>query len=374
MPLSTWFRISFEPHTSADRMDTIDIPAKCHDDIFARLPADLIADLRQQHLFIRKQRIAWLARVCTVLYPQVWAIEDAFRRACIENGIARHGRTETMLLRFLCGNIDRKTAQRWADCIAYVHEQVPNATAEQAVALIEAMGGIVRTHEAYRDLQPEMAAEADDENRAEIGCPGTPAQTEQSNPPIASPRLSSSPSDLTVLAEPNAPRRILPHHYDFSSRYGTSEWYTPASIFDALQCEFDLDPSSPGRDVVPWIPAKVHYTERGLEREWFGHVWCNPPFGRYQMDWWTEKFAEHRNGICLVPDRTASMWWHNLAAEADLILVLQNKIRFMKPHGPHHHDSPVGTHLVAYGERGVQGLISAYRRGLGLLLKPFRPA
>src|SRR5262249_48146259 len=51
---------------------------------------------------------------------------------------------------------------------------------------------------------------------------------------------------------------------------GNVEYYTPRLIFVAMACVFDLDPASPGRDVVPWIPAKHHYTvaDNGLERPW----------------------------------------------------------------------------------------------------------
>ena len=37
-------------------------------------------------------------------------------------------------------------------------------------------------------------------------------------------------------------------------------WMTPRYIFDALRCEFDMDAASPGRDIVPWIPAHEHIT------------------------------------------------------------------------------------------------------------------
>lgn len=42
----------------------------------------------------------------------------------------------------------------------------------------------------------------------------------------------------------------------------TVEWYTPPSLFRALGLTFDLDPASPGAEVVPWIPAARHYTPR----------------------------------------------------------------------------------------------------------------
>ncbi len=82
----------------------------------------------------------------------------------------------------------------------------------------------------------------------------------------------------------------------------TAEWYTPKYIFDAMGTRFDLDPASPGREIVPWIPADEVYTSDGLgERPWRGFVWLNPPYGHDTLHRWTKKFAEHRNGIILVP-------------------------------------------------------------------------
>ena len=109
----------------------------------------------------------------------------------------------------------------------------------------------------------------------------------------------------------------------------SQEWYTPPYIFDALGCQFDLDPASPGRDVVPWVPATTHYTTEGLVRQWRGFVWLNPPYGRDRLPAWVEKFAEHGNGIILVPERTSTEWWQKLSSRADMILFVNKKIPFV---------------------------------------------
>ncbi len=70
--------------------------------------------------------------------------------------------------------------------------------------------------------------------------------------------------------------------FTHESTYNESkEWYTPKYIFDALGLEFDLDPASPGVDIVPWIPARYHLTclDNGLITPWKGKVWLNPPYG-----------------------------------------------------------------------------------------------
>ena len=67
------------------------------------------------------------------------------------------------------------------------------------------------------------------------------------------------------------------------------EWLTPPAIIEALG-PFDVDPCSPIKR--PWPTAKRHYTieDNGLEQEWEGRVWLNPPYGR-QVEAWLRKLA-----------------------------------------------------------------------------------
>lgn len=78
------------------------------------------------------------------------------------------------------------------------------------------------------------------------------------------------------------------------------EWITPRWILDSLG-DFDLYPCSPTDR--PWDTANNHFTieDDGLSLSWFGRVWCNPPFNRYEKGKWMAKMAEHNNGILLVP-------------------------------------------------------------------------
>jgi hypothetical protein len=158
--------------------------------------------------------------------------------------------------------------------------------------------------------------------------------------------------------------------YDEPGENTTQEWYTPEYIFDALGCEFDLDPASPGRDLVPWIPAHCHFTSDGLERDWFGFVWLNPPYGRGVLPLWVEKFADHGNGIALVPERTSTAWWQALVSRADMILCVKSKIPFSNAAGERTSAFPIGSTLVAIGDNAVKGLIRGYHNGLGILLIP----
>jgi len=155
----------------------------------------------------------------------------------------------------------------------------------------------------------------------------------------------------------------------------TDEWYTPPHVFDAMGVEFDLDVASPGRDVVPWIPAEAHYTSSslGVDRPWYGFVWMNPPFGgRNGLMPWLTKFFAHGNGVALVPDRTSAPWWQTYAPRADLMLFVAPKLKFIGANGLPGPSPAQGTALLAAGPRAVAALTNASR--LGVLVKPVREA
>jgi len=153
------------------------------------------------------------------------------------------------------------------------------------------------------------------------------------------------------------------------STYNESkEWYTPPRIFKALDMEFDLDPCSPGADVVPWIPAKRHltYVEDGLVSGWRGRVWLNPPYG---MDTprWLYKLVAHGNGIALVFSRTDTYWFHRFAVQADAMLFVKGRIQFIPASGPQKRSGAgAGSLLLAYGNDCANTLLQS---GLGFGLK-----
>ena len=166
------------------------------------------------------------------------------------------------------------------------------------------------------------------------------------------------------------PRRN--HHCGIDASSTTCEWYTPAYIFEALGCRFDLDPASPGAEIVPWIPADRCYTRQddGLRQPWTGFCWLNPPYGRRILPLWVEKFTLHGNGILLVAERTSTRWWQALARRAHLVLFVNKKIAFIPTTGKKGRAQAIGSTLVAIGEQGVAALESAHRNGLGSLLWP----
>ncbi|HDY87962.1 MAG TPA: adenine methyltransferase [bacterium] len=169
--------------------------------------------------------------------------------------------------------------------------------------------------------------------------------------------------------------------FTHESTYNESkEWYTPRYIFQALNVNFDLDPCSPGQEVVPWIPTQYHYTyfDDGLNKNWFGNCWVNPPYGS-DTPQWMARLSEHDEGIALVFARCDTQWFHLYAPLATAICFISGRVQFVpsekselyadaqyKPKG----GCGAGSMLIAYGKENAEALV---RSGLGLTLPVIRP-
>lgn len=141
----------------------------------------------------------------------------------------------------------------------------------------------------------------------------------------------------------------------FERTTASDEWWTPKWIVDALG-HFDLDPCEP---VAPrYKLADMGYTKEddGLSRPWFGRVWCNPPYSQPLLDQFCRKMAEHRDGIILVFARMGNKTIQNiLLPNADAILFLRHRIRFVSPNGEKG-SAGCDSCLIAFGENNVRAL------------------
>lgn len=107
---------------------------------------------------------------------------------------------------------------------------------------------------------------------------------------------------------------------------------TPKWLIDTLG-PFDLDPCA--ADPRPWDCARHNYAEAddGLSLPWFGFVWLNPPFDRYQVARWISRLAAHGNGIALVHARTEAEWFEPIWERASALLFLPERLKFCRPDG-----------------------------------------
>lgn len=133
-----------------------------------------------------------------------------------------------------------------------------------------------------------------------------------------------------------------------SAKMGKDEWLTPPNILKSLG-PFDLDPCAPIKR--PWDMAKNHFdiTDNGLVQEWFGRVWCNPPYG-LEATMWLSKLSNHGNGIALIFARTETkMFFDEVWNKATSVLFLRGRLYF-------HHV----TGEVAKANAGAPSVLVAY--------------
>ena len=133
----------------------------------------------------------------------------------------------------------------------------------------------------------------------------------------------------------------------------SNDYYTPKWIFDALDLQFDLDVASPPKG-VPHIPKKHYFTQKdnGLERDWFGRVWMNPPFNKPQP--WVSKFITHGNGVAVLPV-SKSKWFHSLWLSDIPMVLLPPDLKFIDPKGGNG-SIFMSTIMIAIGDENEKAL------------------
>jgi DNA N-6-adenine-methyltransferase (Dam) len=133
------------------------------------------------------------------------------------------------------------------------------------------------------------------------------------------------------------------------------EWLTPPELVKKLG-EFDLDPCSPVN--APFLHAKNNFTMKddGLVKEWFGRVYCNPPYGK-GMELWLEKLQKHGNGIALIYARTETKYFfNNVWDTADAVLFVKGRIRFYHVSGVQGGTPGAPSVFIAYGKENAKAL------------------
>lgn len=143
------------------------------------------------------------------------------------------------------------------------------------------------------------------------------------------------------------------------------EWYTPPHIFESLKLQFDLDPcAAPQYDCVPALHKYV-LPINGLEEQWFGTVWMNPPYGK-ETKTWIEKLVKHGDGIALVFSRTDTKWFQQAAKSADVVCFLESRVKFINGKTGQTDGTPgAGSCLIGWGRKSFDAITAS---GLGICM------
>lgn len=159
------------------------------------------------------------------------------------------------------------------------------------------------------------------------------------------------------------------------------EWLTPPEIISKLGF-FDLDPATCDEawknsyyfeNNEPLI--KEGWSLLGLELTWFGRVWLNPPFNRYERPKWMAKMAEHNNGIMLVPAACETEpFFNHVWGKASGILFLKGRPHFHYRDGSRAKaNSGCTICLISYGAENARVLRDSKIPGKFISLIPQEP-
>lgn len=124
---------------------------------------------------------------------------------------------------------------------------------------------------------------------------------------------------------------------------GENEWYTPEQYIELARQvlgEIDLDPAS-NHAAQEFVSAKYYFTaeDDGLDREWFGRVWLNPPYAQPLIAQFVNKMVQEvaakrvEAAIMLTHNYTDTEWFHNAANPCSAICFTRGRIKFWNPNG-----------------------------------------
>ena len=131
----------------------------------------------------------------------------------------------------------------------------------------------------------------------------------------------------------------------FSSK--TDLWETPQDFFEKLDQEFGFE-----LDVCA-LPENAKCSryfspmDDGLEQDWTGVCWCNPPYGREIEKWVKKAYISAIEGatvVMLLPARTDTRWFHDWIYGKTEIRFIRGRLKF----GGAEHDAPFPSMVVVF--------------------------
>lgn len=125
---------------------------------------------------------------------------------------------------------------------------------------------------------------------------------------------------------------------------------TPLGLICSLG-QFDLDPC--GVQEHQTAQRIISLPQCGLESEWSGRVWLNPPYSAPSP--WLEKLLNHGNGIALVLSSTGTVWFQDFGLKASSILFLKGRPKFTRLDGTRF-DIMRDVCLIGYGKNNSEAL------------------
>ena len=142
---------------------------------------------------------------------------------------------------------------------------------------------------------------------------------------------------------------------------GNTDWFTPPEVVHAVHAvlgRIDLDVASCS-DANQIVHAEKFYSvdDDGLDRNWFGRVYLNPPYARGIVKKFVDKLLTEYNAghvqsaVVLVNAQPDAKWFKSLAQACTGAIFTQGRIRFVQPDGtPSKHTPTCGQAFFYLGD------------------------
>lgn len=116
----------------------------------------------------------------------------------------------------------------------------------------------------------------------------------------------------------------------------SSEWGTPAELFDPLDDEFRFSLDVCASAANAKCPAYFDILQNALWRDWApSRCWMNPPYGGATREWVHKAYLEAGRGalvVGLIPARTDTVWFHQYVIRAGAeVRFVRGRVRFELP-------------------------------------------
>ena len=145
------------------------------------------------------------------------------------------------------------------------------------------------------------------------------------------------------------------------NKYEDEDFRTPQDFFEGVQNlvgNFDLDVAASAQNAK----CKNFFTrqQNGLLRDWFGNVWCNPPYSKVKP-WFEKAIREldenrcHKVAILVNQVDSSTRWFHDYVLErAAAIYFVKGRLDFTGPYSLTNSISPRASMLIILTKRAFR--------------------
>lgn len=231
-----------------------------------------------------------------------------------------------------------RQAEYYGNQYGGLKEKFPEVQTSQARDELGAMAGVSgKTYEhavTVLENAPTPIVEATMQDALSIHAAYQVTKMEPEEQEEIAQRIEQGETPREVVAEV----RNRPH---VANNSGNNEWYTPAEYIEAareVMGSIDVDPAS--NDIAQeTVKAKTYYTAEtnGLDKEWNGNVWMNPPYASDLIGKFIEKLISElpniAQAIVLVNNATETEWFNKLISNADAVCFPRSRVKFYMPDG-----------------------------------------